>query len=97
MRFTTLSNYPLIDVILIFTCLLDDLIQGFCYSILTRRTGELELASTITFVLQANQLTKCASHPESLVPHITINKIVSQSRMTVNKRTLHLFENIFHK
>ena len=30
---------------------------------MTWETGELELASTIIFVLQANRLTKCASHP----------------------------------
>ena len=28
-----------------------------------RETSGLELASIITIVLQANQLTKCASHP----------------------------------
>ena len=28
------------------------------------KTGGLELASTITLVLQANRLTKCASHPK---------------------------------
>ena len=28
-----------------------------------RETGGIELASTITLVLQANRLTKCASHP----------------------------------
>ena len=44
-------------------CLLDELIIGFCYSDLTLETGGFELASTITLVLQANQLTKCASHP----------------------------------
>ena len=27
-----------------------------------RETGGLELASTVTLVLQANRLTKCASH-----------------------------------
>ena len=52
MRFTSLSNYHLIDMILAF----------FCYSNLRRET-EFELASTITLVLQANRLTKCASHP----------------------------------
>ena len=50
------------DVILVFVYLLDDLIPGFCYSSLTRKTGRLELASTITLVLQANKLTKYASH-----------------------------------
>ena len=47
-----------------FVCLLDELILGFCYSDLTLETGGFELASTITLVLQANRLTKCASHPE---------------------------------
>ena len=51
------------DVMLIFVCLLVDLIQGFFYSCLTLETGGLELASTIILVLQANRLTKCASHP----------------------------------
>ena len=46
----------------IFVCLLDELIL-FCYSDLTWKTGGFELASTITLVLQVNQLTKCASHP----------------------------------
>ena len=42
----------------IFVCLLDELTLGFCYSDLTQETGEFELASTITLVLQANRLTK---------------------------------------
>ena len=37
----------------------------FCYSNLRWETGGFELASTITLVLQANRLTKCASHPKS--------------------------------
>ena len=45
-------------------CLLDELILGFCYSDLTWETGVFELASTITLELQANRLTKCASHPK---------------------------------
>ena len=36
----------------------------FCYSNLRRETGWFELASTITLVLQANGITKCASHPK---------------------------------
>ena len=48
------------NVMLLFVCLLDDLILAFCYSNLTRETGELELALTITLVLGANLLTKCA-------------------------------------
>ena len=52
----------LTDVMWIFACLLDDLIVGFCYSNLRRETGGIELALTITLVLQANRLTKCSSH-----------------------------------
>ena len=47
-----------------FVCLLDELILGFCYSDLTLEAGGFELASSNTLVLQANQLTKCASQPE---------------------------------
>ena len=46
----------------IFVCLLDDLILDFLLQRL-QETGEFELASTITLKLQANRLTKCASHP----------------------------------
>ena len=45
-----------------FSCLLDELILGFCYSDSTSEIGGFELASTITLVLQANRLTKCDSH-----------------------------------
>ena len=44
-----------------FVCLLDELILGLCYSELALETGGFKLASTITLVLQANRLTKCAS------------------------------------
>ena len=44
-----------------FVYLLDELILGFCFSDLTWENGEFQLASTITLVLQANRLTKCAS------------------------------------
>ena len=57
---------PLIDWLIddaVFACLLDELILGFCYSDLKWETGGFELASTITLVLQANQLTNCFSHP----------------------------------
>ena len=47
-----------------FVYLLDELILGFCYSNLTLETGGFELTLTITLVLQANQLTKCASEPK---------------------------------
>ena len=56
----------LIDVAM-FVCLLDELILGFCYTNLSWETGGFELASTITLVLQANRLTKCASHPTYFV------------------------------
>ena len=46
------------DVALVFVCLRVDLI--FCYSNLELETSGYELASTITLVLQANRLTKCA-------------------------------------
>ena len=53
------------DVILIFVCLHFELILfRFCYSYMTWETGGLELASTIILALQANRLTKCASHPK---------------------------------
>ena len=39
----------------------------FCYSYFTWETGGLELASTIILVLQANQLTKCASHAKTFL------------------------------
>ena len=50
---------------LILVCLLDEFFLGLCYNILTGETGILELASTVTLVLQANRLTKCASHPKN--------------------------------
>ena len=45
-------------VLICFICVRDDL---FDYSNLTRETDGFELASTITLVLQANRLNKCAS------------------------------------
>ena len=49
-----------------FVCILDELILGFCCSNLTLEFGGFEFASTIILVLQANWLTKCASHPNQL-------------------------------
>ena len=43
----------------LFACWFD---SRFCYSYFTWENGGLELASTIILVLQANRLTKCASH-----------------------------------
>ena len=45
-----------------FVCLLDELVLGFCYSDLIWETVGCELVSTTTFVLQANRLTYCPSH-----------------------------------
>ena len=66
------------NVMLIFVCLLYDLIPGFCYSNFTRKISKLELASTITAVLQANRLTKCASQPRLTKTNNLIQ--VSQTR-----------------
>ena len=44
-------------------CFLDDLFLAFYYSSLTEEISRLELSSTITTVLRANRLTKCAIHP----------------------------------
>ena len=64
-RITTWLIDWLIDDVM-FVCLLDELIQGLSYIDLTRETDGFELTSTITFVLQANRLTKCASRPKML-------------------------------
>ena len=49
-RFATLSNYHLIDWLMVrclfLFCLLDDLVLGFCYSNLTREANGFELALT---------------------------------------------------
>ena len=60
-HFIELTFERLIDDV-IFVFLLDELILDFCYSDLTLETGGFEVASTITLVLQANRLSKCASH-----------------------------------
>ena len=51
--------YCLIDDAM-FVCLLEEFILRFCHSDFTWETGGFELTSTITLVLQANRLTKCA-------------------------------------
>ena len=66
MRFTTLSNYYLIDWwcdvdFCLFPCWFD---FWFCYSCLTWETDGLELASTIILLLQVSWLTKSASLPK---------------------------------
>ena len=55
------------NTLLVFVCLLNDLILSFCYSHLTQEAGVFELASTALLVLQANRLIKCASHPSYLI------------------------------
>ena len=53
-----------------FVCLLDDLALGFFYSSLTRETGRE------TLELQANRLTRCASHPKkNIFPIKNLGKI----------------------
>lgn len=62
MRFTPLEKHHLIHCEQsVNFCLLDN--SRFCYSNLTRGSAGFELVLTITVVLRANQLTKCASHP----------------------------------
>ena len=56
---------------LVFVYFLAGLVIDFCYSNLTRETGELKLTSTITLALQANRLIKCASHPKELFETLT--------------------------
>ena len=69
MRFTTLSNYYLID----WWCDVDFRLLAcwfdfrFCYNYLAWETGGHELASFILLVLQAKRLTKCASDPHSIL------------------------------
>ena len=75
-RFTTLLNYHLIDWwcnVIVFVCLLDDLILGFCYSNLTRETCGFQPASTTILVLEVNIMIKCASYPKYKViyPDVT--------------------------
>ena len=67
-----------------FACLLDDLFLGSCYSNSTWETGGSELALTITFVFQANRLTKCASHPKKPTkkPSIVILFSISFERIS---------------
>ena len=51
------------DVMLAFFCLHDLMLANSCYSNLRQETGGFKLTSAITLLLQANQLTNCASHP----------------------------------
>ena len=53
-----ITTWLIDDVMLFFLCLLDDLILGFCYNNLTKKSGRLELTSIITPVAIASELTK---------------------------------------
>ena len=61
------------DVIVIFVCLLVELILGFCYSYMTWETGGLELVSTIILALQANRLTKFCQFKLKFGTYINLN------------------------
>ena len=84
-----------------FVCLLDELILGLSYSDLTWETGGLELVSTITPVLLANRLTKCASHPKcaNWCPHFwpIISSYLHSHFFDVEQVIIHYgcFEKIF--
>ena len=58
---------------LISTCLLNDVILGFYYSNSTQEVDGIELASTVTLVLQADQL----SVPVTLLysPSVILSKV----------------------
>ena len=57
------------DVMLIFPCLLDDLILGFSYSNFPRETGGLEFESSITHELQANRLSVLVTRLSNKINH----------------------------
>ena len=59
-QITILIDWLIDDAMFVY--LLDKLMLSFCYSDLTCETGGFELALTMTLVLQASRLTKCASH-----------------------------------
>ena len=69
-----------------FVCLLDVLVLCFCNSDLTWETGGIELGSTITLVLQANRLTKCASSLYNFVRRGIY--ILEKAKSTVRNQTV---------
>ena len=111
MRFTTLSNYRLIDSrcdvnLCLFTF---DLILCFCYCNLRRETSGLELASTIALVLQANRSAKCAIQPNLILfwdrynvlikltlPLYFIDRNRQEEKIPRNKSREHFDENSRH-
>ena len=68
---------------LVFTTLLLNEIYHLIELPLTRETSGFEFASTITLVLQANRLTKCASHQRKSVFHkLSVYHLFQQCRET---------------
>ena len=58
-----------------------------------RETGGLELASTITLVLQANRQTKCASHPS--IKRMSGNTL-KFNNIWLNKKEFHKSKQAVH-
>ena len=61
-HFIELPFWLINDAMLVSVCLLEYLILDSCYSSLSLETVWFKLTSTISIVLQANRLTKCARH-----------------------------------
>ena len=81
-----------------FVCLFDDLILGFCYRNLTWETGGFELASTITLVLQANRLTKYVNHSKCVSTFLNVGTLFCtkcinsfMTELPIMKKTVHWF------
>ena len=60
-----ITTWMIDDLMLIFVCVLDDLILGFWYRNLTWESDKIELTSETPLVLKANRLAKCGSHPDN--------------------------------
>ena len=71
-----------------FVCVLDEMILAFCYCDFTLETGGFELASTINLLLQANGLTKCASHPNFIVNSTLTKKNKKNAYLELMRRKL---------
>ena len=54
-------------------------------AVLTRETGGLTFASTITLVLQVNGLTKCAIHRKKIIKRKQTMQIKLRTKYTSNK------------
>ena len=66
----------------LFVCLLDDIILDIRYSILTQESGGFEFTLTITVILQEHQLTKLTSHLKSC---LSFSNYISEKQS--NKKT----------